>query len=246
MARKWTDEEKKAFAEKMKAARAMKEVEKENVVIQSDQDVDELKRQIAELRDIINQNMQPAQAAPTMNMKGQLIGEWEKYIVDPAHYPDPTGRLAEEPRLAPLAFKYNYELTYQVGVSSYQTKDGRNVKEPKFTIKLDRIVLDDQGNQTLKRYVVKQLIFHEDPDAALVIARENGVEVDKTNEKRFLDEMRYLRVRDWLLDIFFPKPISQQESPVHDEVIGGSVVSVFTKSSVEPSEIDFSQIQRKL
>lgn len=246
MARKWTEEEKKAFAEKMKAARAKKE---EPVVdIQTDESTEDLKRQIEEMR----QNMAQMQAMmmqpqmPQMNRSGDLIGEWEKYLVDPALYPDPTPRLAKEPRLAPLAFEHNYELEYKVGVTSYQTKTGKNVKEPKFEVQLNRIVLDQQGKQTPKRYIARKMIFHEDPDAALTIARENGLEVDKSDERNFLNEMRYYRVRDWLFGIFYPKPTQEQENPIKEEVIGGQVVQVFAKSSEEPSEIEFNKLDSKL
>jgi hypothetical protein len=80
------------------------------------------------------------------------------------------------------------------------------MREPKFTIQLNRIVLNDQGEQTNKRYIARRLIFHEDPQAALVVARENNLAVDENNQKEFLDEMRYLRVKDWLFDVFWPKP----------------------------------------
>lgn len=260
MKKEWTDEERKAFAEKMKAARenSIKQknqvkkdspIEEPQVDIQTDESTEDLKRQVEEMR----RNMEQMQAllfksqeVPQMNRQGDLIGEWEKYLVDPQLYPDPTPRLAKEPRLAPLAFEHNYELEYKVGVTSYQTKSGKNVKEPKFEVQLNRIVLDQQGNQTDKRYIARKMVFHEDPDAALVIARENGLEVDKTNERNFLNEMRYYRVRDWLFDIFYPKPTSEQERPIKEEVIGGQVVQVFAKSSEEPSEIEFNKLDSKL
>jgi len=260
MKKEWTDEERKAFAEKMKEAREKnqvnksspneKEVTEERVEIQSDESTDDLKRQVEEMK----RNMEQMQAlllntqkeTPPMNRSGDMIGEWVKYLVDPALYPDPTPRLRKEPRLQPLAFDYNYEISYNVGISSYETKSGRFVKEPKFEMQLERIVLDDQGNQTDKRWIVKKLIFHEDPSAAMVIARENGLEVDKSDEKRFLNEMRYYRVRDWLFDIFWAKGIDAQNNPVKEEVIGGSVVQVYTKSSVESSGIPFDQLTTKL
>lgn len=255
MKKEWTDEERKNFAEKMKAAREKKLPEEafetaENVeTAPGEQNVDDLKQQVQEMKE----NMELMKAlllnkdtGVQMNQRGDLVGEWEKYLVDPSLYPDPTRRLTKEPRLQPLAFDYNYELEYKVGISSYETKTGKNVKEPKFEIQLNRIVIDDQGKQTPKRYIARKLIFHEDPSAALVIARENDLDVDKSDEKAFLNEMRYYRVRDWLFDIFWPRPTDEQKNPIHDEVIGGTVVQVFTKSSVDPSGIDFNQISKKL
>lgn len=57
--------------------------------------------------------------------------------------------------------------------------------------------------------------------------------------------MRYLRVRDWLFDIFWPKP-AQAADRIKEEVIGGTLVQVFTKSSVDPSNIDFDKIKAKV
>lgn len=257
----------KAFGEAAKArAAAKKAIEKTEPIeaptypgmdetphIAPEQGVDDLQAQIAELKEtmalmkaaLLNQNTASANPGVQMNRQGNLVGEWEKYIVDPSHYPDPTPRLRAEARLQPIAFNHNYELEYDVSTSSYETKTGKNVKEPKFMISLNRIVLDDQGEPTNKRYVARKLIFHEDPNAALVIARENGLTVDKSDEKAFLDEMRYLRVRDWLFGIFWPKPADPQ-AKIREEVIGGTVVQVFTKNSVDPSEIEFSKLTSKL
>lgn len=143
-----------------------------------------------------------------------------------------------------MAFNLNYELTYNVSVSQYENK-GINYKEPKFMIDLNRVVLNDQGTPSGKYYIARKLVFHEDPQAALVIARENGVEVDQTNEKLFLDEMRYLRVRDWLFDIFWPKPVQDSEK-IKEEVVGNKLVQVFTKSSEDASRIDFSKMTKMI
>lgn len=231
--------------------------------VAGEQSVDDLKRQLAEMKQ--NQDLmmmllkqqggaQNGQAA-TISTGGKLLGEIEKYAVDPANYADPTERLRKEPRLQPLAFDYNYELEYQVEISSYETKTGANFKEPRFTIRLNRVVLDEQGVPTNKRYIARRLVFHEDPQAAIVIARDNGIaledwtDMDNTteNQKAFLNEMRYLRVRDWLFGVFWPAPV-QLKAQVREEVIGGSIVQVFTKSSEESSAIDFDSInnERKL
>lgn len=219
----------------------------DTVHVAPDQSTIDLQAQIAELKQAMAamQAGMKAPEAPNMNKQGDLIGEWEKYLVDPANYPDPTPRLKAEPRLQNIAFNHNYELNYTVSVSSYETKTGKNVKEPKFHVDLYRIVLNDQGDATDKRYVARKMVFHEDPQAALVIAREQGVDVDKSNEANFLNEMRYLRVRDWLFNVFWPRPADEQHK-IHEEVIGGSVVQVFTKNSVDSSEIDFSKLNKKV
>ena len=222
-------------------------------VLAPDQNIDEMKRQMAEMQEtmvlmrqaLANQNQGQQNTGVSMNNQGELIGEWEKYLVDPSNYPDPTPRLKSEGRLRPIAFEYNYELEYEVGVSSYQTKSGKNIREPKFMITLNRVVMDDQGQPTNKRYIARKMVFHEDPQAAIVIARDNDIVVDKSDEKLFLNEMRYLRVRDWLFDIFWPRP-AQAKDKIREEVIGGSVVQVFTKNSVEAGSIPFDQLNTKV
>lgn len=272
----WTEEERKAFGQKMKEARqknenakaetprpqesqasqAVEPQEDQEDHIAQEQGTDEILRQIKELQEsnallkaaLLNSPQVSNQTLTTsvsMNRNGELIGEFEKYILDKANYPDPTPRLMQEPRLKPLAFDYNYELDYEVGQSKYQTQSGKHIIEPKFHVTLHRIVLDDQGKQTGKRYIARKLIFHEDPDAAMVIARDNGIEVDKTNEREFLNEMRYLRVRDWLFDIFWQKP-ADEKAQVKEQVIGGQLVQVWEKSSVDPSDIQFDQLRTKV
>jgi len=281
MAKKeWTDEERKAFGEKMKALREGKKIqitkeeklhlkEEEPIVEVHEQEVleeqtdNEILRQLKELKESNellkaaffgqqNQMQNPQEATNqqrqgiTVSGGGRLLGEVEKYLVDPDNYPDPTPRLRKEPRLQPLAFDYNYELVYEVSVTTYETKTGVNTKEPRFTITMNKIVLDDQGEQTDKRYVARSIMFHEDPQAALVMARQNNIEVDKTNEKAFLDEMRYLRVRDWLFSIFWGEKPADSNKVLSEVVIGGQLVQMFTKSSAESSSIDFDKIDSKL
>lgn len=262
-----TDAEKKAWGAKMREARRAKNVtvqgpveappatdapkvpeEDTNDYIQDEQGLDELKRQMKEIQET-NALLKAALLGKSNETEGlkvsgnKLTGEVEKYLLDPTNYPDPTIRLRKEARLQPLAFDYNYELEYEVSTTSYETKTGINMREPKFYVTLNRIVLNDQGEQTPKRYIARKLIFHEDPQAALVIARDNGIEVDKTDEQTFLNEMRYLRVRDWLFDIFWPKPASPM-GQIKEEVIGGTLVQVFEKSSEEPSGVEFDKIAK--
>lgn len=276
MPQEWTPERRQAFADKMKASRAAKLEEKkvaadptpphpdeakvptpEDVTVppvETTQREQDLERQVNELKGMMlkvlsGQNNQP-QAGMQVGNNGRLVGEIEKYSVDIDRYPDFTKRLAAEKRLAPLAFDYNYELDYSVSERPYENK-GINYKEPEFLITLYRIVLDENGEQTQKRYIAKRLMFHEDPQAAIVIARQNGINLDDwkdldnsdTNQRAFLNEMRYIRARDWLFDIFWPKP-SDKTRQIREESIGGTIVQVFEKSSVESSEIEFDKINK--
>lgn len=218
----------------------------------------DLERQVNEMKDMMlnfmanNQVQQQNNGGVGVGNNGKLIGEIEKYAIDSSNYEDPTIRLKDEIRLQPLAFNYNYELEYEMSVRAYETKTGVNQKEPEFIITLLRVVLNDEGLPTDKRYIARRMVFHEDPQAAMVIARDNGIDLGDfedldnttTNQRLFLNEMRYLRVRDWLFDIFWPRKANTKDQ-IHEEVIGGTIVQVLTKSSEESSEINFDKLKSK-
>lgn len=214
---------------------------------QSNVDLQELLRQnqevlIALLRERQGQT-QPT-TATTIGTAGRVLGEVEKYTIDPHQYTSPVERLAKEPKLATIAFDYNYELDYEMGVHAYENKAGINMKEPKFLVRLTRIALDKDGNQTDKRYIIKNMRFHEDPQAALVIAREQGIPLDNfADEKLLLDEMRYLRVKDWLFDIFWPKGADRSRVEHTEEVVDGTIVQTFSKPVGEPGGLDFDKLR---
>lgn len=212
--------------------------------------VDDLKRQIDELKAyLFNQSTQQAQPqGPQVNQQGILKGTFEKYLVDPALYPSPTERLAAEPRLAAFAFDHNYNLDYEVAISSYETKDGINTKEPRFHLTLSRKRYDDQGEPLKDKegnqlaYIVRKMTYHEDPQSAVVVARERNLDIDQSNERVFLNEMRYLRARDWLFDIFFPKPADTRKEH-SQEVVDGKLVQVISIASTEAQSIPFAELK---
>src|SRR6266542_1829127 len=243
--------QKKAESERMKAMWAkkktddpVKEVEQPDFSEQpvetvSDPKYDDLQRQIQELKSMLQvpQYQQP----PQINHAGRLVGRVDRYIIDPANYPDPCEGLSQEPRLQRFAFPINYELEFTVSSTQYQNQEGVNMREPKFTLELHCVVIDEEtGESTSGRYVVCRSIFHEDPEAALVIARDNGYEVDQTNEKLFLDEMRYLRMRDWLLEAFYPRA-AQPTRQKKEVVVGGKLVEFFTVNS-ETAQSPFAEM----
>lgn len=220
--------------------------------------VEDLKRQIDELKAyLFSQNQQSAQSGqqvPQFGSQGKMTGVFEKYLVDPANYPSPVERLSQEARLAPFAFGYNYHLNFTIAVSEYETKEGINTKEPRFTLELYRKRYDDMGEpilvenpETKKKhqsaFVVGTMIFHEDPQAALIIAREKGLDVDKTDEPRFLNEMRYLRCRDWLIDLFFPRT-TPSTSKRQELVVDGKMMQVVTIDSETTEAIPFKDLKK--
>lgn len=249
----------KRLAEAARARRTAPELPKETVLdgttsapepvtTYSDGDIAELIRQVQELKAQNQQFNQPQPQNTLTSNNGRLVGTVEKYLVDPKNYPDPTERLANEPKLARFAFPLNYELAWDVSVSSYQTIDGINQKEPRFTLQLVKVMLDEQtGEPTNKRAMLYQMMFHEDPQAAIAIAREHGLEVDEVNEKQFLDEMRYLRMRDWLFGLqpFYPQK-AQVKKGKRQEVVGNRIVEVYETSGENAQSIPFGELNGKL
>lgn len=257
--RNWTPEERKAFGDKMKAARQNKNPQiktevTEQPVIKEGQTIgmaeyQDLLRQINELKQ--NQFTDLIQALKgnpdTVVGNGKLTGTFEKYITSADRYPSPVDRLMVEHKLQRFAFPLNYELIYGVSVSEYETIDHVRTKEPKFSLTLVRIVLDEEtGEPTNKRYEICRLVMHEDPEAALVIARDNDLVVEEENEEKFLNEMRYIRMRDWLLECFYPAPI-KSESNRRESVIGGKLVMTYEKtneSGVGVGKMDWDEIAK--
>lgn len=307
MGRKWTDEQKKAWGEKMKALKAAKNAIQEEAANQgipsggsengfaftthhpnmklpetleeandpnspgysadirpdiakpekktapepvttnaSEQDMQTILKQaleaIATLATLTGQKNSPT----GVNGAGKLTGTIEKYAMDPARYPDPSERLANEARLKRFGFKENYALRYEISSSEYTTIDNIRMREPKFILDLVRIVFDEEtGIPTDGRYVEYRMIMHEDPDSALWVARENGLNVDDYDETTFLNEMRYLQMRDWLLECFY-KPKSTSVTNKREMVINGKLVEYFEVSSESSAKIPFNQLENKL
>lgn len=187
-------------------------------------------------------------SGPQIDHRGRLTGVHERFIVDPAHYPDPTPRLAKESKLQRFAFDINYELDYEVATTQYQTQDGINTREPKFTLKLVKVVMDDEtGEPTNGRFVLREAVFHEDPQAALTVARDQGLNPDDFGgEPSFLDEMRYLRYRDWLIEAFYPPRTAAPKKNKKEMVIGNKIVQYYEVSSVDSAKINFGELDGKV
>lgn len=273
--KEWTDEERKAFSEKMKQIRANKnkqtpQKETEPVPtepkfesigysdpvpepvatnVTGEQNMDEMRRQIAELQQLVikglvgNQNNGPTAA------NGKLVGTVEKFPMAKDLYPNPAERLGKEPRLARFAFDVNYEVNYEVTSSEYTTIDNIRVREPKFTLSLVRKVMDEEtGEPTTRRIVICNLIMHEDPDTARIIANSMDFDFDSMSETEFLNEMRYMRMRDWLIDCFYP-PKANSGNGMQEMVVNGRLVQYYETSEMADDgssnmKIDFSKLPK--
>jgi hypothetical protein len=248
-----TAAERQAWAAKMRAAKLAKQAQTTNAPAEpaepmnsapvdhgtvSAQDYADMKRQIDELKGYLfdltrNQGQNNSNNGAQVTSSG-VVGTIEKYVLDPSVYPNPCERLSKESKLSRFAFDLNFELEFLVKVTQYDTKDGLHVKEPRFELQLNRIVMDEEtGEPTDGRYIVTKGLFHEDPQAALVIAQEQGLNVSDFEEKAFLDEMRYLRFRDWLLEAFYTPLIDKKKTNVREVVVGGRLVQYFEVNNEE-------------
>lgn len=261
MAKKvWTPEERKAFGEKMRAAKEAKNVvNKEHQPVEvketiATDDVSELRREVAELKAALWAGRSASEDERVRLQGGKLVGTVTKYDLTPSNYPDPVERLAKEPKLARYAFNENYKLRFDVSVSEYTTIDNIRTREPKFTLELLGLMWDEETGEPvigdeggLQVYVISRLIMHEDPEAALVIAREQDLEVDEANEEDFLNEMRYIRMRDWLITCFIPAPV-KNKSRKTEMVVGGKVVEIYEITADENTtvKLPFDKLSRKL
>jgi len=189
----------------------------------------------------------PQNTGPAVK-NGQLTGTLDRFSVNPRDYLDFTARLAEEPGLRRFGFKENFELTYKYEVVRYQTIDKIWMQEPKITIDLNRKIYNDEtGELTSGRYKEFRIVIHEDPDTAIYVARANGIDVpeDPESETGFLNEMRYLQVRDWLLECFMPKrPTSHSNR--REMVVNGKLVEYFETNSEDSAKLPFDQLGSKL
>lgn len=200
-------------------------------------DVGDLVRQVQELKammfDQVMQNRPVASPTPegVSVQNGKMTGTIDRYSMDLTRYPDPRDRLAQEPKLARFAFSMNYELEWEVGETAYENIERVRMREPKFTLTLIKIMIDEEtGEPSNGRYDICRLIMHEDPVAALTIAREEGLNVDEMDEVFFLNEMRYLRMRDWLLEAFYPSKVTTSKNK-RDMVINGKLVAYWEKTT---------------
>ena len=216
----------------------------------SDEDTQEILKRALEAIETLAKlqaaGINTAAAAPTgpSVQNGRLVGTVTKYSIDPNDYPSPVERLKAEPRLAPFAFALNYDLDYKLTTPSYQNKDNINYVEPKFSLELHRVVRDEQtGEATGGRYVLCRLVMHEDPQAALEVARENNIDVDPNDERAFLNEMRYLQMRNWLFESFF-QPIATNQNTRTEQVVGGKIVEFFEINDQNSQKLPFNELSK--
>lgn len=232
-----TPEERKAFGEKMKAAREAKRTAsearltsstktevKDEVIDQND--ISALLRRIQEL-----EKKQFFPSAPEQEAPRTTKTVVTKFSFNPSDYPDPRDQLFEEPRLKLKGFNKDWwDLGWQVQKVNYE-EDGLKYAAPRFLLEVFRVMEDeDTGEPSAKKYLRKRGNFFEDPDSFLSIAEQHGVSIPETFEKQFMDSMRYLSMRDWLLELFYP-PKSTTQDKKTEVVIDNRLVDVYESST---------------
>lgn len=261
MAQPWSEERKQQARENLARARqkklAMTQAEKKGTAlpdpkvtkITKDESTEELLKRALEAIANLTANQQFGNNLNTTQaVNGKLVGSTDRFSVNPADYPDPTERLAEEPSLTRYGFKDNYELQWNFTTVSYQNKENIWLREPKMQLDLIVKVYDeDTGEATNGRYIRNRLILCEDPDTAIWMARERGIDVpeDPASERSFLTEMRYLQARDWLFGCLQPNKPQAVNQKQH-MVVGGKVVEYFEVNGEETPTLKFNQLNSKL
>lgn len=207
--------------------------------------LESLMAKVAELEKQRNPNMTPEAAlATTATMQGYDInvgkngiqGRVFKYPIEKGFYPDPTSRLYDEPRLSRYNLRENFVFDWDVEGVEYE-KYGVTYAEPRFTVRLFRKLFEDDAvTPNGKVALVNRAIVHEDEIVARIGADKLGLTNSFESHQDMLNEMRYYRFRQWLLDLFTPPKVEQHNKQATQMVIDGKVVEVFdTEVLIEKS-----------
>lgn len=163
--------------------------------------------------------------------QGGVHGQVFKYPVEQGHYPDPTDRLYDDPKLRRFALRENFYFKWEVTGVTYE-KYNITYTEPRFMVELWRFIFDEEtGEPTGEMFLVNRQIQHEDEMAARIAADKLGYKIGEgerfANLQEMMDEMRFWRIRQWLIAVFTPFKASQHKNrKTKQKVIGGRVVEV--------------------
>lgn len=172
-------------------------------------------------------SMQPQVGA--MGVQGRVF----KYPVEKDYYPDPTDRLYDEPTLKRFALRENFMITWDVQGETYE-KYNISFTEPRFIVTLYRILFDEEGEPTGQAALITRHMQHEDELAARIAADRLGYPQDNFDD--LMNEMRYQRIREWLVGVFTPQKFQVHAKKPMTMVIGGKAVEVYDTESVVGSE----------
>lgn len=166
-----------------------------------------------------------------ISAQGGIQGRIVKHSLVKQDYPDPTPRLYDDPRLKRHNLRENYIFTWDVEGEQY-TKDGVTYAEPRFTVRLFRRLFDDNDVDTGRAALISRTMLHEDEFVAQIIADRMGLLDNFSSTKEMMDEIRYYRIRDWLIPIFIPVKPEEHANRKTEMVIDGKAVEVFDTEKV--------------
>lgn len=170
-------------------------------------------------------------------VQGQIF----KYPVDKSFYPDPTPRLYDDPELKRFAMRENYYFKWDVSGETYE-KYNITYTEPRFWVELYRFMFDEDGvTPTGKMILVARQLQHEDELAARIGAQKLGLDITEMPFQELMDEMRYQRIRQWLLALFRKPNVEQHRRRAITQVIDGKVVEVYDTEQVIDGESGISK-----
>lgn len=162
---------------------------------------------------------------------GGIQGRMVKHSLKKSDYPDPTSRLYDDERLKRHNLRENYIFTWDVTGEQYE-KNGVTYAEPRFTVCLYRRLFDDMDMPTGKAALISRTMLHEDEFVAQIIADRLGMLDNFASTKEMMDEVRYRRIRDWLIPIFIPSKPEEHANRRTEMVIDGKAVEVFDTEKV--------------
>lgn len=155
-----------------------------------------------------------------------------RYPVEKSYYTDPTERLYEEERLRRFGLRENFFFDWDVEGVEYE-KYNVTYAEPRFTIRLFRRVFAEDGiTETGQMALVNRQIMHEDEVVARAAADKLGMADKFESFQDMMSEMRYYRIRQWLLDLFTPPTVRSYATQSRPMVIDGKVVEMFDTESL--------------
>lgn len=166
-----------------------------------------------------------------VSAQGGVQGRVVKHSLSKADYPDPTDRLYDDPQLKRHNLRDNYIFTWEVTGEQYQ-KDNVTYAEPRFIVSLYRRLFNDMDEDTGRAALISRNILHEDEFIAQIIADKLGLLENFSSTKEMMDEIRYRRIRDWLIPIFIPVKPEQHANRRTEMVIDGKAVEVFDTEKV--------------
>jgi hypothetical protein len=166
---------------------------------------------------------------------GGVQGIQYKYPVEKSYYPDPTERLYDEPSLKRFAMRENFLFKWDVVGEVYE-KANITYSEPRFSVELFRRLFDDDGTPTGKMVLVNRQFQMEDELTARIAADKLGLTNTFERFEDLMTEMRYYRIRRWLLGIFTPPSVNAFKKRSTTMVIGGKVVEVYDTEELTDAE----------